>query len=81
MLGESLHHALHAFGYVEGQNLILERRSAEGQFSGYDDIIAELVRLKTDVIVTSPSPMVQQARLASITVPIRSNSRRLSGYK
>jgi len=81
VLGESLHHALRAFGYVEGQNLILERRSAEGQFSRYDDIIAELVRLKTDVIVTSPSPMVQQARLASITVPIRSNSRRLSGYK
>jgi putative ABC transport system substrate-binding protein len=46
-------HALRAFGYIEGQNLILERRSAEGHFSRYDDIIAELVRLKTDVIVTS----------------------------
>ena len=34
-------HALRAFGYVEGQNLILERRSAEGHFSRYDDIIAE----------------------------------------
>ena len=41
-------HGLRALGYVEGQNLILERRSAEGQFSRYDDIIAELVRLKTD---------------------------------
>jgi putative tryptophan/tyrosine transport system substrate-binding protein len=63
-------HGLRALGYVEGQNLILERRSAEGQFSRYDDIIAELVRLKTDVIVTSSFPMVQQARSASITVPI-----------
>jgi putative ABC transport system substrate-binding protein len=61
---------LGAFGYVEGQNLILERRSAEGQFSRYDDIIAELARLKTDVIVTSTFPMVQQARSASNTVPI-----------
>jgi putative tryptophan/tyrosine transport system substrate-binding protein len=63
-------HALGAFGYVEGQNLILERRSAEGQFSRDDDIIAELARLKTDVIVTSTFPMVQQARSASNTVPI-----------
>jgi putative tryptophan/tyrosine transport system substrate-binding protein len=61
---------LRAFGYVEGQNLILERRSAEGHFSRYDDIIAELVRLKTDVIVTSAFPMVQQATSASIAVPI-----------
>jgi putative ABC transport system substrate-binding protein len=63
-------HGLRAFGYVEGQNLILERRSAEGQFSRYDDIIAELVRLKTDIIVTSAFPMVQPVRSASITVPI-----------
>ena len=39
MLGESLHHALRAFGYVEGQNLILERRIAEGPFGRYGDII------------------------------------------
>ena len=63
-------HALRAFGYVEGQNLILERRSTEGQFSRYGDIIAELVRLKTDVIVTSGFPMVQLARSVSNTVPI-----------
>jgi putative tryptophan/tyrosine transport system substrate-binding protein len=36
---------------VEGQNLILERRSAEGRFERFGDIVAELVRLKTDVIV------------------------------
>jgi hypothetical protein len=35
---------LHALGYVEGQNLILYRRSAEGQFSRYRDIIARLSR-------------------------------------
>ena len=63
-------HALRAFGYVEGQNLILERRSTEGQFSRYGDIIAELVRLKTDVIVTSGFPMALLARSVSITVPI-----------
>jgi putative tryptophan/tyrosine transport system substrate-binding protein len=62
--------ALRALGYVEGQNLILERRSAEERFPRYDDIIAELVRLKTDVIVTFGFPMIQQVKAASIAVPI-----------
>jgi putative ABC transport system substrate-binding protein len=60
--------ALHALGYVEGQNLILYRRSAEGQFSRYGDIIAELIQLKTEVIVGLPS--IHWAQAASITVPI-----------
>jgi cytochrome c5/ABC-type uncharacterized transport system substrate-binding protein len=46
-------HALRALGYVEGDNLILERRSAGGKPERYPGIIAELVRLKTDVIVTA----------------------------
>jgi putative ABC transport system substrate-binding protein len=44
---------LRALGYVEGQNLILERRSAEGRFERFGDIVAELVRFKVDVIVTT----------------------------
>jgi putative ABC transport system substrate-binding protein len=60
--------ALRALGYVEGQNLILYRRSAEGQFSRYGAIIAELIQLKTEVIVGN-LPAVQ-AQAASITVPI-----------
>jgi len=46
-------HELRALGYVEGQNLILERRSAGGKPESYPGIIAELVGLKTDVIVTA----------------------------
>jgi putative ABC transport system substrate-binding protein len=61
--------ALRALGYVEGQNLILYRRSAEGQFSRYHDIIAELIQLKTEVIQTG-FPAVHRAEAASITVPI-----------
>ncbi|MBI3456913.1 MAG: ABC transporter substrate-binding protein [Candidatus Rokubacteria bacterium] len=63
-------HGLRALGYVEGQNLILERRSAEGKFERYADIFAELVRLKVDVIVTVTTPMAQQARAVTTTVPI-----------
>jgi putative tryptophan/tyrosine transport system substrate-binding protein len=63
-------HALRALGYVEGQNLILYRRSAEGQFSRYGVIIAELIQLKTEVIVTGSFPAVHWPQAASITVPI-----------
>jgi putative ABC transport system substrate-binding protein len=45
-------HGLRDLGYVEGQNLVLERRSAEGKFERIDEIAAELVGLKLDVIVT-----------------------------
>jgi putative ABC transport system substrate-binding protein len=62
--------ALRALGYVEGQNLILYRRSAEGQLSRYGDIIAELIQLKTEVIQTASFPAALWPQAASITVPI-----------
>ena len=61
---------LRALGYVEGQNLILERRSAEGRFERFGDIVAELVRLKADVIVTVGAPMTRAATAVTTTVPI-----------
>ena len=61
---------LRALGYVEGQNLILERRSAEGRFERFGDIVAELIRLKADVIVTTGDPMAQAAKAVTTTVPI-----------
>jgi ABC-type uncharacterized transport system substrate-binding protein len=53
--------SLRALGYVERQNLILERRAA---------IVAELVRLKADVIVTSGNPTARAAKAVTTTVPI-----------
>ena len=61
---------LRALGYVEGQNLILERRSAQGRFERFGDIAAELVRLKADVIVTVSDPMARAAKAVTTTVPI-----------
>jgi putative tryptophan/tyrosine transport system substrate-binding protein len=43
---------LRTLGYVEGKNLVLERRSAEGKFERFPEIIRELVSSKVDVIVT-----------------------------
>ena len=61
---------LRALGYVEGQNLILERRSAEGRFERLGDIVAELVRLKADVIVTAADQVARAAKAVTTTVPI-----------
>jgi putative ABC transport system substrate-binding protein len=63
-------HALRDLGYIEGRNLVLERRSAEGRFERLGDIIAELVRLKADVIVTGGNPPARAAKAATTTVPI-----------
>jgi len=61
---------LRVLGYVEGQNLILEFRSARGQFERLGDIVAELVHLKADVIVTSGNPTARAAKAVTTTVPI-----------
>jgi putative ABC transport system substrate-binding protein len=61
---------LRSLGYVEGQNLILESRSAEGQYGRFGDIAAELVSLKVDVIVTFAHPAAQAAKAVTATVPI-----------
>jgi putative ABC transport system substrate-binding protein len=61
---------LRALGYVEGQNLILERRSAEGRFERFGDIVRELVSLKVDVIVSSANPITREARRVTTTIPI-----------
>jgi putative ABC transport system substrate-binding protein len=61
---------LRALGYVEGQNLILERRSAEGRYERFSGIVTELVRLKADVIVTGSTQVAQTAKVVTTTVPI-----------
>ena len=63
-------HGMRDLGYVEGKNLILERRSAEGRYDRFDEIIAELLARKVDVMVTVSSPMALAAKRATSTVPI-----------
>ncbi|MFQ5567572.1 MAG: ABC transporter substrate-binding protein [Paracoccaceae bacterium] len=63
-------HALRDLGYVEGQNIVIERRSAEGRFDRFGEVISELLRLKADAIVTTGDAMTQQAKELTATVPI-----------
>ena len=61
---------LHQLGYFEGQNLVMEWRSAEGRFERFPEIIRELVSIKADVIVTVTTPMTRAAKEITQTVPI-----------
>ena len=62
---------LHELGYVEGQNLVIEWRSAKGEDERLPDLAAELVRLKVDVIViTQSDEMVRVWQQATRTIPI-----------
>ncbi len=62
--------ALRDLGYMEGRNLVLERRSAGARFEGAPEIIAELVRLKVDVIVTGGNPVARAAKEVTTSIPI-----------
>ena len=61
---------LRDLGYVEGQNIRFEFRSAEGQANRLPELAAELVRLKVDVIVTWFTPTTQAAKQATREIPI-----------
>jgi putative ABC transport system substrate-binding protein len=62
--------ALGELGYVEGRNIVLEHRSAEGRVDRYPALATELVRLKVDLIVVFSSPAARAARQATATIPI-----------
>ena len=57
-------------GYVEGRNLVIEWRSAEGKSERLPELAAELVRLKLDVLATQGTIPAQAAQKATTTIPI-----------
>jgi putative ABC transport system substrate-binding protein len=67
---EAFLQGLHDLGYVEGRNLVIEYRSAEGKFERFPALAAELVALKVDVIVATTMPAALAAKQATTTVPM-----------
>src|SRR5688572_21286602 len=61
-------------GYVEGKNLVIEWRFADGQFERLPDLAAELVRLKVDVIVSGFSQAISALQKSTTTIPVETRS-------
>jgi ABC-type uncharacterized transport system substrate-binding protein len=57
-------------GYIEGQNLIVERYSGEGRTAHYAELASEVVRQQPDVILASSNRMVRYFKEATATIPI-----------
>jgi putative ABC transport system substrate-binding protein len=68
--GEAFRQRLRDLGYVEGRNMILDYRFAEGRLDRYPHLVAELVRFPVDVIVAPGTAAAQAARKATATIPI-----------
>ena len=66
----AMRQSLSEAGYVEGRNLAIEWRDAEGKAERFGDLAAELVRLKVDLIVASNPAATFAARKATASIPI-----------
>ena len=67
---EAFRQGLRELGYVEGKNIVIEWRFAEGKAARLPGLAAELVRLKVEVIVTSGPAATRAAKEATVTIPI-----------
>jgi putative ABC transport system substrate-binding protein len=67
---DALQQGLKELGYVEGETINVERRSAEGKENRLADLAAELVQLKVDVIVVGGTAAVRAVRRLTKTIPI-----------
>jgi ABC-type uncharacterized transport system substrate-binding protein len=67
---EAFRRGLRELGYVEGKNIVIEYRYAEGKLDRLPALLAEIVRLKVDVIVTAGPPGTRAAKEAAVTIPI-----------
>jgi ABC transporter substrate binding protein len=67
---EGFRHGLQKVGYIEGKNIIIEYRLAEGKSDRLPELAVELVRLKVDVIVASGTNPMQASKDATSMIPI-----------
>jgi len=67
---EAFRQGLRQLGYAEGKDFVIEDRSADGKLDRLNELAAELVRLKVDVIVTTGPTPTRAAKAATATIPI-----------
>jgi putative tryptophan/tyrosine transport system substrate-binding protein len=61
---------LREFGYVEGRNLLIDYRSADGHLERFPALADDLVRLRVDLITSRGTPATQAAKAATTTIPV-----------
>jgi len=67
---DAFRRGLREHGYVEGQNIAIEYRSAQGRVDRFPELAAELARVKVDVIVTGATPAALAAKQVTTSIPI-----------
>jgi len=67
---EALRAGLRELGYIEGSNINIDYRWADGQYDRLPELVADLIRLKVDVIVTHATAGIGAAKRATTTMPI-----------
>jgi putative ABC transport system substrate-binding protein len=67
---EAFRKGLRDLGYVDGRNLVIEYRSADGHEERFPELAAELLRLKVDLLLTRGTPAARAAKRATDTIPI-----------
>ena len=67
---DSFRHGLRELGYVEGKDVVIEWRNADGKFDRLPALAAELERLNVDIIVTAGPQTTRPAKQATSTIPI-----------
>ena len=67
---EVFRQGLRDLGYIEGKNIAVEYRYAEGRLDRLPSLVTELVELKVDVLIVGPQPAIRAAKQATKTIPI-----------
>jgi putative ABC transport system substrate-binding protein len=66
----AIRRGLQELGYIERRNLVLEYRSADGDAARFPGLIAELINLNVDLIITRGTPAALAAKKATRTIPV-----------
>jgi putative ABC transport system substrate-binding protein len=69
-VGQAFLDGLREDGFIEGKNIVIERRFAKGRLDQYADLVTELLRLEVDVLVTSAEEATLAAKRATTRIPI-----------
>ena len=70
VLSEAFRNGLRDLGYIEGRNLVIENRSAQGRAERVTPLADELIRLNVEIIAAAGSPAIRAARNSTGTIPI-----------